>query len=276
MSDISTFWDTSRSVGDWQLQGAALASGNDLSTAVLISLFTDRLANPDDIIPDGTDDPRGWWGNAGQEALIGSRLWLLARSKLTEEIASRARDYAAEALRWLQDDDVVADIEITTAITPPAMLGMQIVITEPDGKRAALNFSWIWSGINTFASPAGGWAAFDYVPNVPTGLTAVGGAGVVTLTWNSIAGLTYNLYWSVAPGVTPANGIMIAGVSSPFVHPGRNEIATYYYVLTAINAAGESSPSAQAEAIGEVLDINELLGRLAQFANTDTLVLEGL
>ncbi|WP_235210433.1 phage GP46 family protein [Caballeronia sordidicola] len=28
---------------------------------MLNSLFTDRQARADDVIPDGSDDPRGWW-----------------------------------------------------------------------------------------------------------------------------------------------------------------------------------------------------------------------
>lgn len=148
MSDIAITWDVANSRGDWTVSGGALASGNDLATAVLLSLFTDRLANPDDVIPDGGTDPRGWWGDDGEDVLIGSRLWLLDRSKLTEEVASRARDYAAEALQWLQDDGVVADTEILTQITFPSMLGMQVTLTRPDGRQVVFKYSWAWNGVN--------------------------------------------------------------------------------------------------------------------------------
>ena len=56
MSDISTIWQMTR--GDWARAGTALASGNDLVSAVTISLFSDRAAEPDDAIPDGSTDPR--------------------------------------------------------------------------------------------------------------------------------------------------------------------------------------------------------------------------
>lgn len=62
MSDITVIWDVDNSRGDWEFVAPALVTGNDLQSAVLISLFTDRIANRDDPIPDGTDDPRGWWG----------------------------------------------------------------------------------------------------------------------------------------------------------------------------------------------------------------------
>lgn len=148
MSDIITIFDTAQSRCDWQMAGAQLASGDDLSTTILLSLFTDRLANPDDTIPDGTADPRGWWGDQGEEVIIGSRLWLLDRSKLTEVVAAQARDYAAEALKWMQDDGVVTEIDITTQIILPNILGLQVVVTKPDGKQQPFNFSWAWAGAN--------------------------------------------------------------------------------------------------------------------------------
>ncbi len=61
MTDITTIWDEEQSIGDWQSGQGDLLSGNDLETAILISLFTDRLARADDDF-DG-DDRRGWWGD---------------------------------------------------------------------------------------------------------------------------------------------------------------------------------------------------------------------
>jgi len=57
-------------------------SGLDpLARAVIISLFTWRRANPDDVLPAG-DDRQGWFGDTFAEVRgdrIGSRLWLLSR-----------------------------------------------------------------------------------------------------------------------------------------------------------------------------------------------------
>src|SRR5260370_260114 len=107
MSDTTIIWNPALGYGDWDMDGAQLVAGDDLLTAVYISLFTDRVASPDDVIPDGTQDPRGWWGDAGQDVLIGSRLWLLNRAKQTTETLNLAKDYITEALKWLIDDGVV-------------------------------------------------------------------------------------------------------------------------------------------------------------------------
>lgn len=147
MSDISTIWVPDESRGDWQLVGSDLQKGDDLVTAVLISLFTDRTAAEDDEIPDGTTDPRGWCGDAGERYAIGSRLWLLSREKQLDDVPIRARDYMAEALQWMLDDGVVARFDIDTAWIARGRLGAQVVAYRTDGTTSTMNFASLWQGI---------------------------------------------------------------------------------------------------------------------------------
>lgn len=143
MGDIRTVWNISR--GDWHLAGPDLEDGHDLETAVVLSLFTDRLANEDDALPSGDMDPRGWVGDLGQPVKIGSRLWLLERAKLTVQTGEIARNMAAEALQWMLDDGVVAKFEIMAEVLLPSRLNMQIIAWRRDGSKQALNFSRMWS-----------------------------------------------------------------------------------------------------------------------------------
>lgn len=144
MSDTRTIWLRDMARGDWAHDNASLASGSDLETAILISLFSDRQASSDDVIPDGTDDPRGWVGDVDQDYQIGSRLWLLERAKQTQETLRLANDYIAEALQWLIDDSVVARFDITTEWTRAGLLGANLVAYQKSGAAIALNFSWVW------------------------------------------------------------------------------------------------------------------------------------
>lgn len=143
MADITISWSPADGRGDWTfVPGGDLDTGDDLATAILLSLFTDRPALKDDAIPDGTTDRRGWWGD--QE--LGSRLWLLERAKQTTETLQRARDYIAEALQWLVEDGVVVRIEIETAWLRRSTLGARITAYRADGRTVALSYSWAWQG----------------------------------------------------------------------------------------------------------------------------------
>lgn len=144
MTDITTTWIASTGSGDWSISGGALASGDDLSSAVLISLFTDRLADPADKPPDGSNDRRGWWGDDDEEVPLGSRLWLLDRSRLTAEVAITARIYMEEALKWIVDDGAAASIQVLTAIGGNRQMNAVVTVTRHDGTSVPLRFSWAW------------------------------------------------------------------------------------------------------------------------------------
>ena len=148
MSDITIQWEVAQGRGDWVLSGALIETGQDLETAVIVSLFTDRVAAADDAIPDGTGDRRGWWGDSGHSMPIGSRLWLLDRAKGSGETLASARDYIAEALQWLIDDGVVASFEIAVEWTAPSQLGAQVIATRNDGTTVPMSFPWVWAGIS--------------------------------------------------------------------------------------------------------------------------------
>lgn len=146
MSDISSFWNADALRADWRADLGALETGNDLQTAIIISLFTDRLARRDDTY-DGSDR-RGWWGDSDADMQLGSRLWLLRREKLTTNVAIRAEEYAKEALDWLKDDGVVSDISCTTQIVMPNRLNLIIRYLPPAGDWQESAFFWIWEQIN--------------------------------------------------------------------------------------------------------------------------------
>ena len=88
------------------------------------------------------------------------------------------------------------------------------------------------------------------IPAAPTGVSATGGVKRVSLDWSAVTGATaYNLYWSSTTGVTTATGTKIGGIANPpTVHAGLTEGATYFYVVTATNSAGESAASAEVHA----------------------------
>jgi phage gp46-like protein len=142
MSDIKTVWNTAAARGDYVVDSGDLASGNDLETAVLLSLTTDRLAEASDDTPDG--DRRGWWADDAQN-LFGSRLWLLQRAKGPMGVPQRAKDYAAEALQWLIKDGVVASFDITAEWVSRGQLDLKVVAKKQDGTVVATHLPQVWT-----------------------------------------------------------------------------------------------------------------------------------
>lgn len=147
LPDVRTVWDPFGLAGDWLFAPPDLVTGRDLETAAIISLFTDRLANPDDQLPDPHDaDRRGWWADYGADYPIGSRIWLISREKETEDVRQRAEEYCREALQWMLDDDVADTVEVTAAWNPraPGRLDVDVTITRARNQLLKRHFSWAW------------------------------------------------------------------------------------------------------------------------------------
>ncbi|MEY0256327.1 phage GP46 family protein [Morganella morganii] len=142
MSDISSWWNADTLRAHWKTGNGDLISGDDLQSAIIISLFTDRRAHNDDDYED--EHRRGWWADTGTDGFIGSRLWLLRRQKLTTKVARKAEDYAREALAWMITDGVVSDIQIRTQIVWPQRLNMVICYHRSDSGAEDLRFYWVW------------------------------------------------------------------------------------------------------------------------------------
>jgi glycosidase len=88
-------------------------------------------------------------------------------------------------------------------------------------------------------------------PASPTGLTAAEGAGQVDLTWNAVGGAAgYNVYRSPLSGggFVKVNDAPLAGTA--YTDTGLRNAVTWYYVVTAVDTAGnESQASAEASAL---------------------------
>ncbi len=161
MNDIALVWDPATGLADLAMSGPDLQMDHGLTTAAIISLFCDRLAEPGDVIPDGTDDPRGWWGDAplptasdaqGQD-LTGSRLWLLARAKQLPETLRQAESYAREALAWMIEDRVASAIDAAATFPALGQIELDITISEPTGAATPFSFTITTTPVPALVAP---------------------------------------------------------------------------------------------------------------------------
>jgi len=91
------------------------------------------------------------------------------------------------------------------------------------------------------------------VPAAPTSVLAVAGERQVKLRWARVAGAnSYNLYWSIKRGVTKKNGKKIENVTPGTPLTELVNGTEYFYIVTALNAGGESAASKEVSTVPQV------------------------
>ncbi|MFC5470743.1 glycoside hydrolase family 44 protein, partial [Cohnella suwonensis] len=155
------------------------------------------------------------------------------------------------------DSPLNANIQIAggTSYTSGAVYGF-------DGTSTALNQAGTISSIsgNQFTYSVPPLTAYHIVlqagnptpPSAPTGLTATAGNAQASLSWSASAGATsYNVKRATTSGgpyTTVATGVTATG----YADTGLSNGTTYYYVVSAANAVGESANSSQVSATPSV------------------------
>lgn len=97
----------------------------------------------------------------------------------------------------------------------------------------------------------------------PQNLAATPGNSTVRLNWNAVSSADrYHIYYATEPGILPANiaafdnGTWIEDVMPPYEITGLNNGTTYYFVVTAVDGAIESLPSAEVNATPSAIDLS--------------------
>lgn len=121
-------------IADIAIENGDLRPEVTLTTAVLISLFTDRRAEQGDSLAFEGDDPRGFWAEDTEDP-YGSRLWLLSRSKATDETALQAVEFCAQALEWISNLDIAERIGVEAAFDSSRRLCIEVEIERGSARR---------------------------------------------------------------------------------------------------------------------------------------------
>lgn len=157
------------------LNQGGLRAISAMTTAVVLCLFTDRRCPSDHPLAKFIDpsDPRGWWGDGIDvradlgEAPIGSLLWTLERSVVTDETVNWAQALAIDALQPMLGQMSIVQVD-AQAFGEPASNRIDLAV-QIYGRNATLMFDRRFDNI---------WAQFvaegtgDWPPPPRTGIGA--------------------------------------------------------------------------------------------------------
>ncbi|UFS70973.1 fibronectin type III domain-containing protein [Geomonas sp. RF6] len=160
------------------------------------------------------------------------------------------------------------DMGTVKSFSQPVALTMKVAGVSAGDTVELYSFSssaWKYEGLQTVSSAGtitpsithlSVWAAFKNAtphPGAPAGVQAIAGDGKVTLNWTAVpAATSYNVYYGKAAGVSTATGTKVAGSAAATLAiapstPLDNGVP-YYFIVTAVNATGESLASAEVSA----------------------------
>ena len=117
-----------------------------LRSSVILSLIINARANEDEVSPD--QNPQGWWASP-----VGSKLWLMERSKITSASLARVETYCRQALQNLIDDGAVARFDVSAFRCSGDGIGVNIVAYRNDLSQERFVFSNLWEEIRTALHP---------------------------------------------------------------------------------------------------------------------------
>lgn len=149
MPDLALEWLSREQRADLARGYDDLVNETGMTTAVLLSLFLDRRAEPDDELPAGDGDRRGWLFDQFAEEegdLIGSRAWLLDRSASRRDNVKKLEEYHREALAWMIEDGVVSRIDLEYVMAKKELLAA-IDFHRAGGAPISLRFAWAWDDL---------------------------------------------------------------------------------------------------------------------------------
>jgi phage gp46-like protein len=143
---------------DWSLLSNGTLDDRDaLSSAVIVALGTDRLADLSDLLPDpDSTDRRGWWGDFDSEEVwngwpIGCRLWTLQRDKIDGpgsrrgSTVVRVEHYIREALQPFVDRRIASSFSVKAHRVGKERIDAFIQIFRGPIRPIELRFQVLWS-----------------------------------------------------------------------------------------------------------------------------------
>lgn len=142
---------------DWELRAdGTLDDSKALATAVIVALGTNSLADESDVLPDpDSSDRQGWWGDLDADLIwdgwpIGSKLWLLSRTKITPPNAligstlAKVDSYIRDAIQPFVDRRICTSFDVWVTRVSEQRIDALIRIYRGPQREIELNYQILW------------------------------------------------------------------------------------------------------------------------------------
>jgi phage gp46-like protein len=204
---------------DWLLRSnGTLDDTQALATAIIVALGTDRLADSSDTLPDPDDtNRRGWWGDYQAQDIwdgwpIGSRLWLLQRSKITGPEAREGAttvlvtQYIRECIQPFIDRRIGSSFTVEATRVGKEQIDALIRIYRGPIVEIELRYAILWDETTPQATPPAPWAPLAPMTNR--------GRGSARGTGSAVADGDMIIDAGVAKGAAASAGSTASGVGT--------------------------------------------------------------
>jgi phage gp46-like protein len=137
---------------DLVVDGNLFASAGGFETAIPVSLFTDARA-PAALVAE-PQNRRGWIGNlmtAQTMRQLGSILWVLDQTRITQETMNIARLAAQDAFQWMIDDGVA--LAVLVDVVRASQSGIIVHIQITDTSNVVSRYQTLWRATDASVIP---------------------------------------------------------------------------------------------------------------------------
>jgi phage gp46-like protein len=147
---------------DWSLlPNGTLDDTQALATAVIVALGTNALADESDDLPDpDSTDRMGWWGDLDAQTIwngwpIGSKLWLLLRSKILPPEARQgstlviAENYIRAAVQPFVDRRICSGFDVWVTRVDTQRIDALLRIYRGPLPEIELRYEIIWAAMQS-------------------------------------------------------------------------------------------------------------------------------
>jgi len=145
-ADVSFIFDCEKGYSDIQIENGDIKIGDELQTAVEMSMFTDAraLTNPEPRVRKTIDALRGWWADAIDDEVLGSLYWIYSRRKQTQEVLNGVAEAFRDSLQWLIDDGVASVITVVNEWADTDRMNVTVTIEKPNDSDVTFTWGFVW------------------------------------------------------------------------------------------------------------------------------------